>query len=264
MPSDKIAKAEAIVTSTIRRSALGQNEYRSLLGCLRHVATCIRPARAFLQWLREHERYLHHWKTIPATNNIREDLLWWLRVLQVGTLNGVSLEYFNDLPAVDIIVEMDASDAGQCAIVRADTLVLTYAFNTHERNLIEESKTNHDVGFDINYRELLSCAFAVHTWGFTWFRHHVTPRGPSPPLHVRFLIATRLPSAGKRRWRQRIVTPKRTWETEWNLRFFAIHIAGVENTIADAGSRSPPVSPNINSTDLETIWRSISAPTQSR
>lgn len=52
MPSDKIEKARTAIYHALSVSALSRTKFNSLLGTLRHMATCIRPARAFLQPLR--------------------------------------------------------------------------------------------------------------------------------------------------------------------------------------------------------------------
>ncbi|OWZ18798.1 hypothetical protein PHMEG_0007058 [Phytophthora megakarya] len=156
MPTFKIAKVVHTVRNAIQSNALRRFEYRSLLGCLRHMATCIRPARAFLQRLREHERGLHRWRAVPVTANMREDLLWRLYMLNALSMNGVHLSYFNTLPTLDIVIEMDASDSGSCAIFRTERTAHTYVFSSMEQNFIRESKNNPTIGFNINYREPLT------------------------------------------------------------------------------------------------------------
>ncbi|GMF28840.1 unnamed protein product [Phytophthora fragariaefolia] len=59
---------------------------------------------------------------------------------------------------------MDASNVGLCALEASSSLALTYAFSSDELDLINEFKSGVANGFDINFRELLSCAFAVHAW----------------------------------------------------------------------------------------------------
>ncbi|OWZ01550.1 hypothetical protein PHMEG_00027034, partial [Phytophthora megakarya] len=116
MAQSKINKARSIVASTFHSSSLSRKAYRSLLGSLRHVATCVRSARPFLQRLQHQESLLNRFTTINVTNDMKEDLRWWWLVLHSPHLNGVSLEYFNTLPQPDVIVEVDASDYGLCAL----------------------------------------------------------------------------------------------------------------------------------------------------
>ncbi|OWZ02276.1 LOW QUALITY PROTEIN: hypothetical protein PHMEG_00026192 [Phytophthora megakarya] len=116
IPASKISKARNIVASAYFARSLTRKRYRSLMGSLRHVATCIRAARPFLQWLRVRESNPHRFQTISVTEDMKQDLLSWWLVLHDPQLNGVSLEYFNTLPPPNIVVEVDASDFGLCAL----------------------------------------------------------------------------------------------------------------------------------------------------
>ncbi|KAF1786137.1 hypothetical protein GQ600_17234 [Phytophthora cactorum] len=135
-------------------SSLTRKGYRSLMGSLRHVATCIRPARPCLQRLRQREAQLHHFQSVSATEAMRDDLLWWWLILHTLQLNGVYLEYFNALPPPDIVVKMDASAFGLCALDVFAQEALTYTFTTAESELISEFNAGAVNGFDINFREL--------------------------------------------------------------------------------------------------------------
>lgn len=238
MPSEKIAKARLRIMDAHQSASLSITELRSLLGSLRHVATCVRPARAFLQRLRGAQ--LGHARThrLPVSSSMREDLLWWLHILASDGLNGVPLQYFADEPPADVVVYMDASNYGLCALDITRRHCLTYSFSSNERILITRFQGGEDNGFDINFRELLSLAYAVHTWGPSWQR----PR-PFPPVHVRFHIdnvsavtwQTRMCSRNPRA--QTIIRLLALWEVSYNLRFSSRHVAGRLNHLADMGSR---------------------------
>jgi len=81
MPHSKIIKAHHLVRHATHTCSLTRGEYRSLLGSLRHVATCVRPARVFLQRLREGERREHRVNRISVSSAMREDLHWWQHIL---------------------------------------------------------------------------------------------------------------------------------------------------------------------------------------
>ncbi|KAE8965155.1 hypothetical protein PF011_g28407 [Phytophthora fragariae] len=185
MPVAKVDKCRRIVAAAYNTTVLPRKEYRSLMGSLRHVATCIRAARPFLQRLRVCERQLNRFQRVAVTASMKEDLLWWWMVLHSPHLNGVSLEYFNTLPAPDAVIEMDASEFGLCALDPAAKAAVTYPFSSHERSLISAFKNGDTNGFDINFSELLSCAFAVHAWGARWAAN--APNG-GRPYHVHFRI----------------------------------------------------------------------------
>ncbi|KAG3065362.1 hypothetical protein PI125_g24001 [Phytophthora idaei] len=81
---------------------------------------------------------------------------------------------------------MDASDTALCALVPSARLVLRYRCSDGERQLIQATKTAPAIGFDINYRELLSCAFAVHTCGQSGAEQGSVTE--VVPVHVQFRI----------------------------------------------------------------------------
>ncbi|POM78809.1 LOW QUALITY PROTEIN: Hypothetical protein PHPALM_3620 [Phytophthora palmivora] len=232
MPATKILKARRIVADAYSSSSLSRKVYRSLMGKLRLVATCIRAARPFFQRLR-----------LPCPNDGRHETRLTVvlaRATHTHHLNGVSLEYFNTLPVPDVVIEMDASDFGLCALDLSAHEALTYQFTAPEGTLIRNFKNGEANGFDINYRELLSCAFAVQMWGPRWAAN--VPRN-GRPFHVHFCIdntsavtwQNKLSSRNPRA--QVIIRLLNWWETSFQLRFSASHIAGVDNTRADAGSR---------------------------
>ncbi|OWZ00729.1 hypothetical protein PHMEG_00028020 [Phytophthora megakarya] len=200
MPTSKVEKARHIVAMAYLARTLIRKEYPSLMGSLPHLATCIRTARPFLQRLRLCENQLHRFQRVTVSDEMKQDLLWWWLVLHTIHLNGVFLGYFNTLPPSDVAVEVDASDFGLCALNVFAKATLTYQFSTDELSHISEFKNSSFNGFDINFRKLLSCAFAVHAWGALW-SSKVSRAGH--PYHI----------------------------------FSASHVPGAANVRADAGSR---------------------------
>ncbi|RLN51781.1 hypothetical protein BBP00_00009806 [Phytophthora kernoviae] len=85
----------------------------------------------------------------------------------------------------DAVIEMDASDFGLCALDISAREALTYRLSSQEYTLIREFKNGEANGFAINFRELLSCAFAVNMWGARWAAQ--VPRS-GRPHHVHFRI----------------------------------------------------------------------------
>ncbi|ETP40653.1 hypothetical protein F442_12058 [Phytophthora nicotianae P10297] len=208
MPASKTTKARNMIANALQSDKLSRSKFRSLLGSLRHVATCIRPARSFRQRLREGEQRLHRYANVRISPPMRDDLLWWRYILHNPLLNGVPLCYFYALPEPDFTVFTDSSDEGICALVPALRLALTYRFSAAEIQLIRDLKRGADNGFDINYRELLACAFAVQAWG----ESKMSTRNKRAQVLIRLLGV---------------------WEVQYGLRFSASHIPGAENTAAD-------------------------------
>ncbi|OWZ03545.1 hypothetical protein PHMEG_00024708 [Phytophthora megakarya] len=184
------------------------------MGSLHHVATCIRAARPFLQRLRLHENQLHRFQRVTVFDDMKQGLLWWWQVLHTPHLNGVSLGYFNALLPSDVVVEVDASAFDLCALG-----VFAKAALTH----ILEFKNGSINSFNINFRELLSCAFAVQSWGALWSSKRSRA---GHPYHVHF----RIDNASAVAWQNKMTSrnPRAQaiirlvcwWETSFHLKFF--------------------------------------------
>ncbi|OWZ18828.1 hypothetical protein PHMEG_0007014 [Phytophthora megakarya] len=247
IPTDKIEKTRFLVSAAFRTQRLSRRSYRSLLGSLRHVATCVRSARPFLQRLRQREFQLHRFEFVTVTVDMKADLRWWWQALHSPHMNGVPLVFFNDLPPPDVIVETDGSDFGLCALDTTSEFALTYRFSPAELRLVATFKTTGDNGFDINYRKRLSID---NTSAVTW-QNKLASRNPRAQVLIRLLS-----------W----------WEMKLSLRFSASHIPGVDNSRADPGSRLGShvsfanhfgsstsgwlqESPNLDISGLTTLWQ---------
>ncbi|GMF43337.1 unnamed protein product [Phytophthora fragariaefolia] len=164
---------------------------------------------------------------------------WWL-VLHSPYLDGVSMACFNTLPPPDTVIEMVASDVGLCTLVVSSSLALTSAFSQDELDHIHEFKSGVANGFDINFRELLSCAFAADTWGRRWSTLAM-PGGRSHHVYFRIdntsAVAWQNKMASRNPRAQLIIRLLSWWETSFYLRFSASHVSGSGNSRADAGSR---------------------------
>ncbi|OWZ23519.1 hypothetical protein PHMEG_0001586 [Phytophthora megakarya] len=133
---------------------------------------------------------------------------------------------------------MDANDHGLCALDTTANVALTYQFSPRELRGIARFKTGEANDFDINFRELLSCAFATHAWGSCSSNCATDARRP---LHVHFLIDNTSAMtwenclASRNTRAQDIILLLGYWMSSLNLRFSASHIAGADNARADAG-----------------------------
>ena len=158
--------------------------------------------------------------------------------MRSNDLNGAPMRFFHQLTTPDVIVEMDASDYGLCALDTRHRRFITHAFSSTELQLVAEFKSSHDNNFDINFRELLSVAFAVYIWKDRWARiaHHNL-------LHVHFRIDNTSAVAWQSRMSsknprvQELLRLIGHWKHGRRLRFSSSHIPGLDNVRADLGSR---------------------------
>ncbi|OWZ10179.1 hypothetical protein PHMEG_00017010 [Phytophthora megakarya] len=241
MPTDKIENSRRLVSAAFHTHRLSRQSYRSLLGSVGHVATCVRPARPSLQRLRQRELQLHRFEFVTVSTDMKADLRWWWLALHSPHTNEVPMVFFNDLPPTpDVIVETDASDFGLCALDTTNEYALTYRFTPAELRLVATFKATGGNGFDINFRELLSCAPLYRLSGRRWSERL---RTTSRPLHVHF----RIDNISAVTWQNKLASrnPRAQvlnrllcwWGMKYSLRFSASHIPDVDNVRADAGSR---------------------------
>ncbi|OWY94154.1 hypothetical protein PHMEG_00036196, partial [Phytophthora megakarya] len=209
---------------------------------------------------------------------MKQDLLWWSIILASPLLNGVPLKYFGALPPPNSIVGMDASDTGICALVAEEKAVLRYAHRRKGPSSTERRPTRPQGSTSITGNSCPVCLpFMLGV------RTEATSNQAPVTLWCMcsFGSTTRPQSRGRTDCRRTTPGLKRSfallghWELAFHFRFSAVHVAGVENRIADAGSRSSSnrsmatlfdkltknwseVSPKKDVTGLEEIWRTIS------
>lgn len=98
MPHEKVTKAldkvsAAATTLSKPEASVTLTEWRSLVGSLRHVATCIPAARVFFQSFVRVERQLAN-KQAVIWEPVQQDLQWFKHVLNHEPLNGIPMESF--------------------------------------------------------------------------------------------------------------------------------------------------------------------------
>jgi hypothetical protein len=266
MPADKIAKARTRASSLLTTSHTTRSKLMKLLGSLRHVATCVRPAAPFFQrvvsLLRATPRFGRH----LISPGSREDIRWFLAILDRVQLHSIPLERFSATQEPSIHIHMDASDIGLCALWPARKEYLQVRFDPVEQQLIQSHKTGDDSELGINTRELMSAVFASIVWAPRWSSHtRQTQR------HVRFWIdnVTAVSWNNRRSSRnpfgQLLLRLLALQEVKHNFYSTAVHISGVDNMMADAGSRvwqAPGLA--MRFADLSRSWSQVAVPEECR
>ncbi|KAE9161189.1 hypothetical protein PF005_g31342 [Phytophthora fragariae] len=208
----------------------------SLLGSLRHISTCCPPVRAFFQRLQGVAATASRYTRTVLAPPVVEDLKWFQLVLQQNTrFNGIPVDHFAHLASPTVHVHMDASNQGLCALEPSLKKYIRVQFTPAEQESFSEDMSANS----INARELQSAVLAVLLWGPTWAResaHH--------PVHVCFWIdnASAVSWAQRRASRQPLAQLYNRLlslaEFNYSLVCTASHIPGVDNVMADAGSRA--------------------------
>lgn len=234
MPADKITKAisriDAVLAGAVSRLQLAQ-----LLGSLRHVGICCRPARAFLQRLQEWWKNARPYRAAKVPTGIWLDLQWMKTLLQNGHLNKVPTSIIAGTLAPSVHLYMDASNEGLCVINPESREYMRVRFDSEERQEVESGAST----FSINVRESLGVLFAAIVWGPRW----AVDNGQDT-THVRCWIdnATAVAWCGSHHSSnstgQEIVRALSCAELVFGIHISTAHIPGASNGMADLGSRA--------------------------
>ena len=266
MPPDKIRKARTRLRDILAAQQVTRTKMNKTLGTLRHVITCIPMARAFIQRLCDLQRRAPPFGTTRITTAAKDDIRWLLVILECGQLHRIPLKRFATQVPATCHIQMDASNQGLCALYPDRKEYLQVRFDSEELAAIDKALRGGSSDFGINLRELLSTVFAALVWGQHWL-----PKSEDVMTHVIFLIDNTAAVA----WNNKRFS--RNPEAQLALRILALlevryrfyataeHIAGVDYTAADAGSRvweSPEHA--IMFSNLCCEWKQVEVPPHSR
>lgn len=269
MPPHKIEKATCRINAVFASHITTARSLNKLMGSLRHVSACLKPAVAFFQRVATLQRFARGKRFVVIPQDVREDLRWFKAVLQTERLNRVSFRMFLDVQPPQYHIFMDASDLGLCALFPEKRQYLLVKFSEEELAMINESKDQKVFALSINIREFMSAAFAALVWSPLFVNNS------GETTHVRFwldntaAIAWNNKKASRHSFGQLLIRLLAFHEVRYGLHFSASHIPGIDNEIADAGSRiwdSPAMSDKFANYTLHwsqvfipESWRDLSA-----
>ncbi|KAG2763381.1 hypothetical protein JG687_00017675 [Phytophthora cactorum] len=134
---------------------------------------------------------------------------------------------------------MDASDMGLCVLYPARKQFLRVRFDLDERSAIRDHNAGGATLFGMNTRELMSAVFAALLWGPQW-----SSTALSVSTHVRLgidnvsVVAWNNKRSSRNPYAQLLLRLLALQEVRHNFYVSATHIAGVDNVMADDGSRA--------------------------
>ncbi|KAG6941417.1 hypothetical protein JG687_00019665, partial [Phytophthora cactorum] len=178
----------------------------------------------------------------------------------------IPLARFTNRHEPDIHIHVDASDKGLWALYPARQEYIQVEFSGDEVKLIQEFNISGTNNFGINVRELMRAVFASLVWFYHWH-----PTGSRSDSHVWFWIDNvSVVSWNNRRaswneYAQMLIRILGICEVHHGFYSTGAHIAGSDNTMADAGSRvwqSPSL--KILFSKLSSEWQRIPVPSDLR
>lgn len=219
LPTDKLTNLQQLIVSWRSRQWCNRHQLESLIGHLHHAAKVVWPGRTFIRRMinllccfrqRDHP--------IRLNCEFRRDLDWWYKYL--SEWHGVSFWLYPGLPVVgDIEVISDASGAiGYGAYINHQW------FNG--RWFASQASQS------IAYKELFPIVLAAHVWGMHWSRKQIMFRSDNEAVVAMLKSKTsRVPDI------MRLLRSLLFAAAKFNFFFSALHIPGIQNSIADALSR---------------------------
>lgn len=147
-------KLKSRVQLALRAKKATKTSLLQVLGSLRHVSCCFRPARSFFQRLQTATNSVPRFGNHRLDGSALSDLTWFATVLQhADRFNSIPIATFADLAEPSIHVYMDASNDGLCVLEPQLHRYIRQKFSTEEV-----------FNLSINIRELRSAVLAALIW----------------------------------------------------------------------------------------------------
>ena len=220
LPEDKLQELRKLIAAWSRRRAGKKRDILSLIGKLAHAAKIILPGRTFVRRMIDtamKAKKLDHW--IHLTAEFRSDLAWWHCFLEswngLGMMQSVATEWTPQFTFVS-----DASGRWGCGAFWSERWIQC-AWNGRWSKV------------SIAVKELLPILLAVAVWGSFWWGCQV--RVLCDNMAVVNIITARTSKDGPI---MHLLRGLHFVCAYYNINLRAAHIAGVDNSIADAISRN--------------------------
>ena len=225
LPPRKLHELQDLIRSWVGRKSCVRKELESLVGKLAHAARVVKPGKTFMRRLFEvlgGARLSHH--HIRINSSLRSDILWWDTFL--ATWNGSSIipKRMDTRPAIHIWT--DASGTFGCGARSGRWLQLKWP----EDHILGEVALKEE---SITLKELIPIILACAVWGNDLAGRCVT-------THCDNQGTVALVNSGYSRVSQIMHLLRCLFfiRAHFQIELWAVHVPGVENTLADAISRN--------------------------
>ena len=221
LPTEKLKKLKELLSSWRRRKQGSKKELQSLAGHLNHACKVVRPGRRFVRGLfgllSKFHRADH---PIRVNAALKADIEWWW--VFVESWNGVSMLLQDSLQSPGVEFWSDASGSWGCGAIWG-----------REWCQIEWKRWPDYRSASIAVKELLPVVVATAIWGKQW-------RGSVVRCHCDNQSVVDVIRGGycKDPVMANMLRCLFYLEAQFNMVLTAVHVAGVDNEVADAISRN--------------------------
>ena len=230
LPPAKLLSIKQLLAVWLDKTYASAKQLESIHGVLQFVCAVVRPGRfylrriiSFAKKLESHPNGQHALFRLP--NAVMEDIRWWNRYL--SEWNGCSLLYELEWEESTLIeLFTDACDFGYGAYYKGAWFAGAWSSE-------QKDAAWRNVRPSIPFYELHALVQAALTWGHSWTAKKITFRCDCEPV-VKAITKGRSRDDGM----MDLLRQLSDAAIAHGFDFRAIHIDGVENTVADVLSRS--------------------------
>ena len=221
LPQDKLRRLGTLLESTMGRKALRLRDLQSLVGLLQHAAQVVRPGRSFVRRLHAllaGKESARGDQLIRLNRDARADIIWWR--LFTEQWNGISMMWVASCTSPEVRVVSDASGHWGCGVYclpKWMTLQWTPCLQ----------------GKSIQVKELIPVVLAAGVWGRGW-----TGKVVEFVVDNQAVVAVLQSGYSKEEHLMHLLRVPVWLASHFQFWFVASHIAGKDNTLADAISRN--------------------------
>ena len=218
LPADKLARLRRTLSQWEKRRHATKHDLQVLIGHLNHAAAVVRPGRSFIRQLIDASkiprRQTHR---VRLNAGCRADVAWWSTFVQQW--NGVSL--FPDLPPGPSVIS-DASGSWGCG---------AYTTTSHQWFQLQWPPSWSTI--DIAVKELIPVVVSAALWGREWTGSLALFRSDNQAV-----VACLSSRSARDTHLSHLLRCLFFLEAHFGFEHHAQHIAGKDNTAADALSRN--------------------------
>ena len=218
LPPEKVERMQDLLQQWRDKKHFTRKQLESLVGHLCHAAMVLRPGRTFLHNLFMLLSKVSHpshyvWRNLET----RADLAWWQRLLQYW--NGVS---FSPSPSPTCHIYSDASGSFGCGAIQP---IIGSWFQLQWPAAWDAT--------GIAAKELVPIVVSALLWGCDWAGQHVCFHTDNEAV-----VAIIQKLSAKYPLLIQLLRCLFFYSSIFRFQFSALHIPGVQNTVADAISRN--------------------------
>ena len=216
LPEEKCQEIKDLLHQVYQRRKIKRRELQSLVGKLSWASQCVQGGRTFIRRLIDPIAQLKSpWHRTRVTQDMKEDIEWWMRFLDV--FNGLTA-MIDNRPVLPVWTDA-------CLVAAGAVFGQEYVYTPF-------STWPGASGLHINHKETLAIETAAARWAHRWANHRVF-------LYCDNQAAVGIVNKGSCRDTFLMQSVRRIFwlSAKFNFRLKVIYYPGVVNVVADAVSR---------------------------